>query len=124
MTKKEMFANIATLLADNEEVVDFCKHQIDLLDARKSSKKGMSKTQQANIEVKANIVDVLTEVGKGLTVTEIQKDERMASFSNQKISALLRQLMADGEVEKTIEGKKALFSIKAEQVDLVEDAIE
>ena len=124
MTKKEMFANIATLLADNEEVVDFCKHQIDLLDARKSSKKGMSKTQQANIEVKANIVDVLTEAGKGLTVTEIQKDERMASFSNQKISALLRQLMADGEVEKTIEGKKALFSVKTEQVNLAEDAIE
>lgn len=124
MTKKEMFAHIGLLLADNKEVVDFCAREIDLLEARKASKKGLTATQKANVEVKAHIVDVLTEVGKGLTVTEILKDERMAGYSNQKISALLRQLMAEGVVEKTIEGKKAFFSIKAEQVEIAEDSIE
>ena len=124
MTKKEMFANIATLLADNEEVVEFCNREIQMLENRKSSKKGLTATQKANIEVKAHIVDVLTEAGEGLTVTEILKDERMAGFSNQKISALLRQLMADGLVDKVIEGKKALFSIKAIEIDIAEDPIE
>lgn len=30
MTKKEMYTLIATLLASNENVVDFCNHEIEL----------------------------------------------------------------------------------------------
>lgn len=112
MTKKEMFANIANLLADNAEVVEFCNHEVELLENRKSSKRGMTATQKANVEVKATIMDVLAEAEEAMTVTEILGDERMAGFTNQKVSALLRQLIAEGVVEKTIEGKKAKFSTK------------
>lgn len=112
MTKKEMFANIATLLSDNDEVVEFCNHQIALLDSRKSAKKKLTATQQANLDIKADIIDVLTKAEEALTVTEIQQDERLAGFSNQKISALLRQLIDEQVVVKTIEGKKAKFAIK------------
>ena len=112
MTKREMFVNIATINADNAEIVEFCNHEIELLDSRKSSKKGMSATQKANVEVKANIVNVLNEADEPLTVTEILQDERMAGFTNQKISALLRQLMGEELVEKLIEGKKAKFTVK------------
>ena len=112
MTKKEMYRNIATLLADNEEVVAFCDHEIELLENRKSSKKGMTATQKANIEVKDNIVAVLTEMGEAVTITEMQADERLAGFSNQKLSALLRQLVDEGTVDKVIEGKKSKFTIK------------
>lgn len=112
MTKKEMFANIANLLADNAEVVEFCNHEVELLENRKSSKRGMTATQKANVEVKATIMDVLAEAEEAMTVTEILGDERMAGFTNQKVSALLRQLIAEGVVEKAIEGKKAKFSAK------------
>ncbi len=112
MTKKEMYANIATLLADNTEVVEFCNHEVELLDNRKSSKKGMTATQKANIEVKANIIDILNDTEEAMTVTEILQDGRMEGFTNQKISALLRQLMAEGLVDKVIEGKKARFCVK------------
>lgn len=111
MTKKEMYVNIATLLADNEEVVDFCQHQIDLLDARKAST-GLSKTQKENLEILETIKASLAEIGKGVTVTDlINLSPALHGLINQKVSALLRKLMADGKVEKTVEGKKALFSL-------------
>jgi len=113
MTKKEMFANIASLLADNAEVVEFCQRQIDLLDNRKSSKRGLTATQKANIAVKENLVAILAEANEALTVTEILQDERVAGYTNQKISALLRQLVDAQIVDKIIEGKKAKFAIKA-----------
>ncbi len=111
MTKKEMFANIANLLADNAEVVEFCNHEVELLENRKSSKKGMTATQKANVEVKAVISDVLAGAEDALTVTELLADERLASYTNQKISALLRQMVIANEVVKTIEGKKARFAL-------------
>ena len=32
MTKKEMFAHIATVNADNAEIVEFCNREIELLN--------------------------------------------------------------------------------------------
>lgn len=111
MTKREMFANIATLLADNAEVVEFCNHEVELLDSRKASKKGMTATQKANVEVKAVIANVLAEAEAPMTVTEIIADSRLSGYTNQKVSALLRQMGEAKEVVKTIEGKKAKFAI-------------
>lgn len=111
MTKKEMFANIATLLAGNEEVVDFCNHEIELLENRKTSKHGMTKVQKANVEVKEAIVNALAAAGSALTVTELLTCEGLAGYTNQKISALLRQLVDAKVVIKAIEGKKSRFSL-------------
>lgn len=111
MTKREMYANIATLLADNAEVVEFCNREVELLEKRKSSKRGLTATQKANLEVKAAIADVLAEAKTPLTVTEILKDGRLNGYTNQKVSALLRLMGNAGEVVKTIEGKKAKFTI-------------
>ena len=114
MTKKEMFALIATVNADNEEIVAFCEKEIALLENRKSSK-SPTKTQKEKMAIKETIVEVLASAGVPVTVTELLKaDERLASFSNQKVSALLRQLVSEGKVVKAIEGKKAYFSAVTE----------
>ena len=113
MTKREMFVAIANVaeVAANQEMVDFLNHQIELLDNRKNSKsKGMTKTQKANEEVKVAIADVLAEAEDKLTVTEMLSDERLNGYTNQKISALLRQMIEAGMVVKTVEGKKAYFA--------------
>lgn len=111
MTKREMFVAIANVaeVAANAEMVEFLKHQIELLDARKSGK-SLTKTQKANEEVKAVIAEVLAEVEKA-TVTDLIKDERLSGFTNQKVSALLRQMKDKGLVDKTMESKKAYFSL-------------
>lgn len=108
-TKKEMFNEILAIVKDNEEMRDFIKHEIDLLD-KKSANKRATKTQVENEGFKAEIKSVLTE--NGSTVTEIQgKSEILAGLSNQRVSALLRQMVADGEVVKTIDKKKSYFAI-------------
>ena len=113
MTKKEMFNLIATVNADNAEIVEFCNHEIELLSNRKSGSKGQTKTQKENESVKALIAEVLTEVGEKRTVTELIADERLSCYTNQKISALLRQMIEAGKVTKVIEGKKAYFEAVA-----------
>jgi hypothetical protein len=112
MTKREMYAHIATVNASDAEIVEFCNHEIELLDARKNSKgKGLTKVQKENENVKAVIADVLAEAEDKMTVTEMLTDSRLNTFTNQKISALLRQMIESGKVVKTIEGKKAYFSV-------------
>lgn len=117
MTKREMFAAIANVaeVAANEEMMAFINHEIELLDARKNSKsKGMTKTQKENEGVKAVIAEVLTESESKKTVTELISDERLSGYTNQKISALLRQMVEAGKVVKSIEGKKAYFEVAVE----------
>ena len=112
MTKKEMFNLIATVNADNAEIVEFCNHQIDLLSA-KSAKKTPTKTQKENEGIMDTIAEVLSTVEKATVSEVISADDRLAGFSNQKISALLRKMVSDGRVVKTIEGKKAYFALTA-----------
>ena len=111
MTKKEMYANIANLLADNAEVVEFCDHEIKLLNARKGSK-SLTKTQKANEGIMDIILTTLEGFEDGVTVTDlIASCDELNGMTNQKISALLRKLIERKEVVKTIEGKKAFFSL-------------
>ena len=77
---------------------------------KKSENRKPTKTQAENEDIKSVILAVLSE--DGATVTEIQaKDERLSALSNQRVSALLRQLKDAGKVEKTMDKKKALYSI-------------
>lgn len=111
MTKKEMFATIATVNADNAEIVEFCKHEIELLENRKGSKTP-TKTQKANEGIMDTIARDLGKLEKPVTVTElIAGGEGLENLTNQKVSALLRKMVEAGRVVKTIEGKKALFSL-------------
>lgn len=111
MTKVEMFNAIKAVVADNEEFVAFIDHEIELLN-RKSSNKKATKTQVENEGFKEEILNVLDV--RGATVTEIQaKSEVLSGLTNQRVSALLRQLVNDGKAVKSVEGKKSLFA-KAE----------
>ena len=109
MTKREMFVLIATTNADNAEIVEFCNHEIELIDKR-SSTKSPTKAQKEN-EV---LMDVLEEALQGLdapiTVTDlIATTEAISNLSNQKVSAMLRKMVDAGRAVKTMEKKKALF---------------
>lgn len=111
MTKKEMFNMIATINADNAEIVEFCAHEISLLD-KKVSSKTPTKAQKENEGIMDQILVSLAEFDAPVTVTElIQNSERLNGFTNQKISALLRKLVEAKKVTKAVNGKKAVFCI-------------
>lgn len=84
--------------------------------AKRSTSKTPTKTQKANEEIKTTILNVLTDTGEKMTITEILTDERLKGFgfTNQKISALLRQMIESGKVTRTIENKKAYFKATVE----------
>ena len=113
MTKKEMYNAILAIdaVAANEEMVTFLNHQIDLLDSRKGSKTP-TKTQKENEVIKEQILKTLEAIREPATVTDILTfGVEGYELSNQKTSALLRQLIEAQKVVKTIESKKAYFAL-------------
>ena len=112
MTKREMFEMIKGVCANDTRIVNFCEHEIELLN-RKSSKSTQTKTQIENENIKGAIVNALTEIAKPVTITEMQElNTEMANYSNQKLSALLKQLVEnDKKVVKTVDKKKSYFTV-------------
>ena len=111
MTKKQMFEIMKGYVGDNQDLIDFIDHEIELL-SRKASRSTETKTQKENIGIMENIVSALIEVGKPVTISELQDlNTDMAQYSNQKLSALLKKLVEDNKVNKVIDKKKSYFSI-------------
>ncbi len=78
----------------------------------KASNKKPTANQKENEGFKNTIHETLMQNG-ALTVTELQaKNETLAGLSNQRVSAILRQMVLAGEVEKTVDKKKSYFSAK------------
>lgn len=126
ITKKEMFAKLLAVkeVSENKEFVEFIQHEIDLLN-KKSSKSGSTKTQKENMEIKAKLLKALAEIGKAVTITEFQKFSEYASqFSNQKISAMFKQLETAGEIEKTVVKGKSYFEALVEETEIEETEAE
>ena len=110
MTKREMFEQIKTNynLTDAEKA--FIDHELELLAKKNASEKKPTAQQVANEGLKQTIMDVLNENGGQMTVTDIQKScAELADLSNQRISALLRQMKDDKQVERIEDKRKAYF---------------
>ena len=75
------------------------------------SSKAPTKVQIENESIKETILEVLINSDRKMTISDIQNaNEELSSYSNQKISALLTQLVNEKKVERTLEKKKAYFS--------------
>lgn len=110
-TKKEYFNQLLEIVKGNNELTDFITHEIELLE-RKATRKSLTSNQVANNNIKDVIIATLKELAKPSTITDIQNaNTELAELSNQKISALLTQLINSNLVIRVVEKKKAYFSI-------------
>ena len=115
MTKKEMFAEIRNIVADNEEMVAFIDHEIELLERKSNSTKKPTKTQIENDGFKAEIVAYLTEVDTPKTIKELQAEiPSISGLTNQRITHMLTDLRKDGKVARTYVKKVAYFALGRE----------
>lgn len=117
MTRVEMFNAIKAIpqVAENQEMVDFIDKQIAQLAKRKSAE---SKTQKENKALMEVVVDAMIVLDKPATATQIMKsDAYLSELSLPKVSALLKKLIEEGRVERTIEKKIALFSLKENEAE-------
>lgn len=118
VTKKDYFNALRALVVDTEvenktALIDFIDNELALLAKKASSAKSKpSKAQAENEGIKTAIIAALNEAEKALTITEFQTAyPEFAEYSNQKMSALFKQLVDAGAVEKTVVKKKSYFSV-------------
>ncbi len=110
---------IEMMLADevikgNDTYKNYLENEKELLQ-KKSANRKATKNQTENAEIKEVILEVLAEITSG-RAGEIQmalqkSDEKFGSLSNQRVSAILKQMVEDGTVRKTVDKKVSTFSL-------------
>ena len=117
MTKKEMFAMAIAMVQgiegneNQEKVVKFLEREVELLENRNTRKKE-TPTQKENAELKGVIVELLKTSETGMTISEmIVGAERLKGLSNQKVTALVSQLVEVKTIEKRMEKRRSVFSL-------------
>ena len=112
ITKRDRFnalLNIPAVQAD-PDMVAFIEHELELLAKKNSADKKPTAAQVANEALKTAIIEGMEE-NRLYTITDIQKNvAECAELSNQKVSALVRQLKEEGLVVKTEDKRKSYFS--------------
>ena len=111
MTKKENFATIKGILngIGNTDFDEFLDHEVELLSRKRSGSSKPTKRQVENEVLKGRIAEVLTDEGQ--TVTQIIGAIGEDGLTNQRVSALLRQMKDAGVVNKEMVKGKAMFTI-------------
>lgn len=117
ITKKMV---VEMMLADekivaNEVFKAYLENELELLK-KKSENKKATKNQEANVAIKADILKVMANMAPS-TATEIMNavksidTEKYATLTNQRVSALLRQLIEDNKVVKSVDKKVSKFAL-------------
>ena len=115
ITKRERFESLLKIPAvqADPDMVAFINHELELLAKKNSADKKPTAQQVANDGIKQAILDGM-EMGRLYTITELQKNiPACADLSNQRVSALVRQ-MVGVTIDRTEDKRKAYFSKIAE----------
>lgn len=119
LTKKEYFGMIREIVIDNPELVAFVDHEVELL-TRKNSGNSQSKTQKENEVVAKMLVEELAKIAKPITITDLMTASEVVKgyvlengnhLTNQKISAIFKQLTESNQIVKVTDKKKSYFSV-------------
>ena len=98
-------------LGMSEAEIAFVEHELELLAKNNSGEKKPTAQQVENDNIKTAIAEGMTP-NRLYTVTELIKEiPECAELTNQRVSALLRQMKDDGIVTKTVDKRKSYFQI-------------
>ena len=119
VTKREYFAQLREAVADKPELVAFIDHEVELLN-KKNSGNSQTKTQKENAVIAEMLVEELAKAGKPITITDLMNEseaiqnyvlENGNRLTNQKISAIFKQLGEANRIVKVTDKKKSYFSV-------------
>ena len=111
MTKRDYFKAIMEKYPLTDAEKAFVEHELELLAKKNSSEKKPTAQQTLNEGIKSAILAGMSP-NRMYTVTEIQKEiPECAELSNQRVSALLRQMKDDKVIVRTEDKRKAYFSL-------------
>ena len=104
LTKRDHFNTLLSIteVAENPVLVAFIEHELELLDKKNVADRKPTAVQVANEGIKSEILECMAnEPNRLFTISEMQKVfPCCAELSNQRVSALVRQLVNDGKVER------------------------
>ena len=108
MTKKEMFEMTINILAETvapekEDLIAGLQHEIELLDRKRSTPKGMTKTQKENEVIMTQILDAL-----GTFETPVKQKMKIKCVELNKIYKNIKEVAKDLNLEKTCSISKCL----------------
>lgn len=107
-TKREYFTELKGIVSNNNELVAFIDHELELLDKKNNAPKNPTTKQLENEKFKDIILNNIGE--KSMTVSEIQKEMFNDELSNQRVSAIIKQLVDDNSLVRTVVKRKAYFT--------------
>lgn len=115
MTKRDYFNILKKsypVTAENyNDVIAFIDHEIELLERKNSAEKKPTATQKANTELKAAILESMVK-DRNYTITEMIKEfPALSELTNQKVSAMVRQLVEANLIEKIEDKRKSYFRL-------------
>ena len=115
MTKRDYFNILRKsypVTAENyNDVIAFIDHEIELLERKNSAEKKPTATQKANADLKTAILESMVK-DRNYTITEMIKEfPALSELTNQKVSAMVRQLVEANLIEKIEDKRKSYFRL-------------
>ena len=110
LTKREKYEMLKKIpaVAENSILMEFVENELKLLAKKNSSEKKPTAQQTANKGIQTAILNGM-ESGKLYTITDLIKSiPECADLTNQRVSALVRQLIPE-HIERVEEKRKAYF---------------
>ena len=115
LTKRDRFEALLKMdeVKADPAMVEFINHEIDLLARKNASDKKPTANQIANDGYKDIIfAELSANPDKLYTVTELIKGvDGLGDLTNQRVSALLRQMIDANGVEKVVDKRKSYFRL-------------
>lgn len=111
MTNVKALDYILTNCELPQEVADKVTAMKASYEKKANAERKPTPTQQENAGFKAEILSLLAD-GKAYTISDIMKAvPSVGELSNQRVSAIVRQLTLSGEVERIEDKRKAYFKL-------------
>jgi hypothetical protein len=122
ITKKMRFTEIREIMAElgKTDLIAFIDHEIELIDRKAENRKmGTSKKAVENNSITELIIRELQVIGKTTITNLLKQSEPLADYvteegnalSNQKITALLKPLVENGKVIRTVDKKTIYYEL-------------
>lgn len=116
MTKAQKFQILADLPAVKADPMlsEFIAHEMELLAKKNTADKKPTAQQEANAGIKDAVLALMQENPNQLyTVSDLLKavPNLPDTMTNQRMSAIVRQMVDAGQVKRTEDKRKAYFSL-------------
>lgn len=113
VTKRMRFEALLAMenIKNDPDMVKFLEHEIELLSKKSGGSSSPTKLQKENADLKDSILEAM-EPNVLYTITDMIKTfDFLAEMTNQKVSALVRQLVNENLVERIEDKKKTYFKL-------------